>query len=196
MIKLLMLMIFAYIVGGIPFAYILVKLKTGKDIRTIGSGNVGGTNAARAAGIHIGLLVGLLDMLKGALPTYIALKVCGADAAVLVGVTAVIGHMFTPFLSFQGGKGVATGTGAFLVLAPDAVAVGTVIWLIITAIFRFVSLGSMMAAVGMAVYVILFKDIPMLWVASIALALLIIVRHRSNIRRLLKGEEPKFKFRQ
>ncbi|RKZ00439.1 MAG: acyl-phosphate glycerol 3-phosphate acyltransferase [Candidatus Hydrothermota bacterium] len=196
MIKLLMLMIFAYIVGGIPFAYILVKLKTGKDIRTIGSGNVGGTNAARAAGIHIGLLVGLLDMLKGALPTYIALKVCGADAAVLVGVTAVIGHMFTPFLSFQGGKGVATGTGAFLVLAPDAVAVGAVIWLIITAIFRFVSLGSMMAAVGMAVYVILFKDIPMLWVASIALALLIIVRHRSNIRRLLKGEEPKFKFRQ
>ena len=191
-----MLMIFAYIVGGIPFAYILVKLKTGKDIRTIGSGNVGGTNAARAAGIHIGLLVGLLDMLKGALPTYIALKVCGADAAVLVGVTAVIGHMFTPFLSFQGGKGVATGTGAFLVLAPDAVAVGAVIWLIITAIFRFVSLGSMMAAVGMAVYVILFKDIPMLWVASIALALLIIVRHRSNIRRLLKGEEPKFKFRQ
>ena len=183
----------SYLIGGIPFAYILVKLKTGKDIRTIGSGNVGGTNAARAAGIGIGLLVGLLDALKGAIPVYIAMRYGGVDLGVLAGVMAVVGHSFTPFLSFRGGKGVATTLGSFLVLLPSAIGVAFIAWLIMFAITRIVSLSSITAAIVFAIYGGLTASTPLLRAAAVIVGLLVVLRHHSNIKRLIQGKEPKFK---
>ena len=185
----------SYLIGGIPFAYILVKLKTGKDIRTIGSGNVGGTNAARAAGIGIGLLVGLLDALKGAIPVYIAMRYGGVDLGVLAGVMAVVGHSFTPFLSFRGGKGVATTLGSFLVLLPSAIGVAFIAWLIMFAITRIVSLSSITAAIVFAIYGGLTASTPLLRAAAVIVGLLVILRHHSNIKRLIQGKEPKFKLK-
>ncbi len=183
----------SYLIGGIPFAYILVKLKTGKDIRTIGSGNVGGTNAARAAGLGIGLLVGLLDALKGALPTYIALKYGGINLGVIAGISAVVGHSFTPFLSFRGGKGVATSLGSFLVLLPSSIGIAFLVWVVVFALTRLVSLGSILAALAFAVHGGLTAPTPILKIGAVLAGILVVVRHRSNIRRLLRGEEPKFK---
>ncbi len=185
----------SYLIGGIPFAYILVKLKTGKDIRTIGSGNVGGTNAARAAGIGIGLLVGLLDALKGAIPVYIAMRYGGVDLGVLAGVMAVVGHSFTPFLSFRGGKGVATTLGSFLVLLPSAIGVAFIAWLIMFAITRIVSLSSITAAIVFAIYGGLTASTPLLRAAAVIVGLLVVLRHHSNIKRLIQGKEPKFKLK-
>ncbi len=185
----------SYLVGGIPFAYILVKLKTGKDIRTIGSGNVGGTNAARAAGIGIGLLVGLLDALKGAVPTYIAMRYGGVDLGVLAGVMAVVGHSFTPFLSFKGGKGVATSLGSFIVLLPASIGVAFLVWGLVFAVTRIVSLSSILAAIAFAIHGGLTAPTPVLKVAAVLVGALVVFRHRSNIRRLLRGEEPKFKLK-
>ncbi len=185
----------SYLIGGIPFAYILVKLKTGKDIRTIGSGNVGGTNAARAAGIGIGLLVGLLDALKGAIPVYIAMRYGGVDLGVLAGIMAVVGHSFTPFLSFRGGKGVATTLGSFLVLLPSAIGVAFIAWLIMFAITRIVSLSSITAAIVFAIYGGLTASTPLLRAAAVIVGLLVVLRHHSNIKRLIQGKEPKFKLK-
>ncbi len=195
MTKYLCTIVCSYLIGGIPFAYILVKLKTGKDIRTIGSGNVGGTNAARAAGIGTGLLVGLLDALKGAVPTYIAMKYGGVDLGVTAGVFAVIGHSFTPFLSFKGGKGVATTLGSFLVLLPSSIGIAFIAWLLVFAVFRTVSLSSIIGAITFAVHGGLTASTTLLRAAAVVVGLLVVLRHHSNIKRLLNGTEPKFKLK-
>ena len=128
-------LILAYLIGAIPWAYILVKLFKKIDIREVGSGNVGATNAFRAGGVVVGSLVAIFDILKGAIPTFVVLKLFGPNWAVFAALFTMLGHSFTPYLGFKGGKGVATSVGAFAVIAPEAVGLGLAIWLIVLFLF-------------------------------------------------------------
>ena len=205
----IILIIISYFVGSVPFAYIFARLK-GIDIRTVGSGNIGATNLARALGKKWGYICFIMDVLKGLLPTLIAalnLPVSPENwqlfAALGVAVAAVIGHIFPIFLKFKGGKGVATSFGAALGFWPYytiCAAAALVIWVIFVLIFRYVSLASIVAAFSFpivlltAVYVFPAWKLNELWplfIIAVFLPLLVIVRHRSNIKRLLGGTENK-----
>ena len=191
----LALLVFAYLFGGIPWAYLLTRLITHKDIRQIGSGNVGATNAFRAGGWKVGVPTLLLDVFKGAFPTFLGLQFFDLHTALAAGVFAVVGHTFTPFLGFRGGKGVATAVGAFSILAPLPLLLGVLVWLLVLALFRYVSLASMVGAFTVAITVPIFVKDTLLTVATLFTAVVIILRHHGNIRRLFKREEPKIQWR-
>ncbi len=189
-----------FLSGSVPWSWLLGRLK-GIDIRSEGSGNAGATNLMRVCGTGYGLVGLFLDALKGALPVLAAanglLNVPPASDPVvaLVAICAVLGHVFTPWLGFRGGKGVATALGVLLVLSPLSVATGVGVFVLILLLTRYVSLGSICAAVCMIPAVFLFDPgkVPV-QVVMILVAVLIIVRHRSNIRRLLRDEERRFSF--
>jgi len=192
----------AYLFGSVPFSYLLPKLIKGVDIRRIGSGNVGATNAARALGFKFFPFLLLLDLSKGLLPTLGARLLVPAEAyapaplVVGTGLAAILGHVFPIYLGFKGGKAVATSTGVFLVLAPWATLVAAAVWGGIFALWRYVSLASISAAVALPAAVWLFHPNPLgagLYVMglSAAGAVLVIVLHRANIARLLAGTEHK-----
>jgi glycerol-3-phosphate acyltransferase PlsY len=189
----LVLLAFAYLVGSIPFAYIFVRIVTGRDVRAEGSGNVGATNALRSAGWKVGVAVTVLDTAKGALAVW-AMMVFNPESAWLAGamLSVVVGHCFPPWLLFRGGKGVATGFGAFLIIAPLSALAALGVWLVVLAAFRWVSLASMVATASFPVLVQLI-DRPdwITLVAVAAAAILIILRHHSNIRHLIAGDEPR-----
>lgn len=184
----------AYLLGSIPFSYLVVKLRTGKDVRTLGSGNVGATNATRVAGKAAGLLAGLLDASKGVVAVLVA-RGLGAPPAVTGGVafTAVLGHCFPIFLRFRGGKGGATGAGALAILAPLATLLSVLVWFVVAAWKRYVSLGTVTAAASCPLFVLALRrdEGPWLLLATAAIAALIVVRHHSNLRRLFAGVERK-----
>jgi glycerol-3-phosphate acyltransferase PlsY len=193
-----------YVSGATPFGYIAGKMK-GIDIRQHGSGNIGATNAIRVLGKGIGIPVFILDMLKGWLPVLLAkawlVSLPGGEAwvstgAVVTGLAAVLGHMFTFWLGFKGGKGVATTTGVLLGIAPIAMLGGLVVWLVIFFTTRYVSLASMMAGVGVAVTLIIQMNHIGQWDVvllgfGLLIMVLVIVQHRANISRILAGAEPK-----
>jgi len=196
----------AYAIGSIPFGLLVARLAKGVDIRTVGSGNIGATNVARSIGKSWGILVLLLDAVKGLVPTlfFPLLTMAPGDPGikhihVLCGLAAILGHMYPCWLRFRGGKGVATTLGVVVVLVPWASLIATGVFALTFAIWRIVSLSSMLAAVSFAAYS-LWKlwptpFAPDTWttaVFSLAIPLLIIIRHRSNLTRLLKGEEPRF----
>ena len=189
-----------FLSGSVPYSWLLGRLK-GTDIRKVGSGNAGATNLMRVCGAGYGFIGLLLDALKGALPVFAAangfLNVPqGNDTAVaLVAICAVLGHVFTPWLGFNGGKGVATALGALLVLSPVSVATAVTVFVLVLLLTRYVSLGSICAAVFMIPAVFLFDPGKTAVQAVMSLvAILIIVRHKSNILRLIRGEESKFRF--
>ena len=193
-----------YVSGATPFGYLAGKLR-GIDIRQHGSGNIGATNAIRVLGKGIGIPVFILDMLKGWLPVLLAkawlVSLPGGEAwvstgAVVTGLAAVLGHMFTFWLGFKGGKGVATTTGVLLGIAPVAMLGGLVVWLAFFFTTRYVSLASMMAGVGVAVTLLIQMNHAGRWDAvllgfGLLIMVLVTVQHRSNIRRILAGTEPK-----
>jgi glycerol-3-phosphate acyltransferase PlsY len=212
----------AYLLGSIPIGYLIVKATRGGDIRETGSGGTGATNVSRRAGKLAGVLTLLLDASKGAAVVLIAKAVLevptGVGAEVLptynadtpgtdlywwiaaAGVVAIAGHLFPVWLGFRGGKGVATGVGVFLVLAPIAVALAGLIFFVIVWLTRYVSLGSIVAAATIPLF-IWFQDalirpvgslIPRMTGAAVA-GILIIFAHRANIRRLVAGTENKFR---
>jgi glycerol-3-phosphate acyltransferase PlsY len=180
------------------------KLK-GIDIRQHGSGNIGATNAIRVLGKGIGIPIFILDLFKGWLPVWLAkawlVTLPGAEtllstAAVVTGLAAVLGHMFTFWLNFKGGKGVATATGVLLGIAPVAMLGGLAVWLLFFFTMRYVSLASMMAGVGVALTMIvqMSRTGSWDWVMlgfGLLIMILVIVRHTANIRRILSGTEPK-----
>jgi len=193
----LLVLIIAYLIGSIPFGYLIVRTKQGGDIRQSGSGGTGATNVSRRAGKVAGVLTLLLDAAKGAAAVLIAQNVSGSAWVKAAAAIAVIaGHIFPVWLGFRGGKGVATGVGVFLVLAPMALLCAGVVFVSIVFFTRYVSLGSIMAATLIPVLVWLqnvfiepFADLRPLLAAAVVGALLIIFAHRGNIQRLARGTE-------
>jgi acyl phosphate:glycerol-3-phosphate acyltransferase len=187
------LLVLAYLLGSIPFAYIFVKLAGGGDVRRVGSGNVGATNALRAAGWRWALVVAVLDVAKGVLAV-VLMRHATADPAwaAAAGAMAVIGHCFPVWLSFEGGKGVATAAGAFGTIALAPVAAVAVVWLVLLATTRIVSLSSVIAAASFPVLLFFIKHPPVRVAICAAAAVSVIIwRHRSNLLRLVQGSEPR-----
>jgi glycerol-3-phosphate acyltransferase PlsY len=186
--------VIAYLLGSIPFGYLIVRGKKGIDVRTTGSGSTGATNVMRSLGAAGFVATFLLDLFKGFAAVHIALRLTSADplwiAAAAVG--AIVGHCFPVWLKFRGGKGVATALGVYMALAPREAGIALAIFVVLVAVFRYVSLGSVVAA---GVFPVLFYalDHPPLAiiVGSAASAAIIIARHRSNIARLMAGTESK-----
>src|SRR5579859_508397 len=194
----------AYLIGSIPFGYILVRLFKKQDIRTTGSGNIGATNVARTAPV-LGIATLVLDALKGYLPTFVLSAYAYDHAhvshrsllAALAALFAVLGHMFPVWLGFRGGKGVATAAGVFLVLCPQAIGLSLLVFLVVFVVTRYVSLASILATACFPVFAYGFLrsatwDTRPLLAVSILISLLIIVKHHENIRRLVSGTENKF----
>lgn len=201
--------VIAYLLGSIPFGYILVRLFRKQDVRTIGSGNIGATNVARSGAKGLGIVTLILDAAKG----YVAVAVSGVlidrmppgqldtmylyhgalfFAAALAAIFAILGHMYPVWLKFKGGKGVATGVGVFLALAPAAVGLVLVIFFAIVWFSRYVSLGSIVATAAFPILAwALYRNSksPVIFIAAAFAAFMIIAKHHQNIRRLLAGTE-------
>jgi len=187
----------AYLLGAIPFGYLLVKWKTGADVRASGSGNIGATNVLRTSGRAAGVATLLLDIAKGYLAVWIAIRLTANDpvwtSAAALAVMA--GHAYPVFLGFKGGKAVASFVGAFLCLTPLALAAVLVVFVGVVAYTRHISMGSITAAATfpLAVWLILHPPFPVIIAAAIAGAF-VIWRHRTNIQRLHAGTEHVFSF--
>lgn len=185
----------SYFIGAIPNSYLAGKLFKGIDLREHGSGNLGATNVWRTLGPKFAIPVGILDSAKGAIPV-LFIAPLAADAklfALACGIMAVLGHVFSVFVGFKGGKGVATAAGVMLGLTPLAVVVTTAVWLVILWTTGYSSLGSIVAAaiLPLAAWLLHPADRDLVWVQALV-ALAIIWFHRSNIRRLLAGTESRF----
>jgi glycerol-3-phosphate acyltransferase PlsY len=179
----------AYLLGSIPFSY-LVARRRGVDVRTVGSGNVGATNVLRSAGKAAGALAFALDFAKGAAATALAREVFGgAMMPSLAALVAILGHMHPVWLRFRGGKGVATGAGAFLPVAPVPTAGAMLVFAIVAAATRYASLGSVLGAAALAGFAFLLRELPPVPWAAAAAAGLITWKHRENLRRLAAGTE-------
>jgi glycerol-3-phosphate acyltransferase PlsY len=189
-----------YAAGAVPFGLIVVKKLKGIDIRTIGSGNIGATNVARAAGKKVAILVFALDFAKGFVPTILVYLVVEwtdmrLGVAVIAGLATVLGHMFPVYLKFKGGKGVATAAGMLTALAPLALAISVLVWVLVVGISKYVSLGSISAAVALPLSFILsnldtaFGKHVAITELCLILCALVIFAHRANIKRLLAGKE-------
>ncbi len=197
--KLIILFILAYFSGSLPNGVFVSKGFKGIDIREHGSNNSGATNAFRVLGAKFGILVLVLDALKGFLPLYIgALLGLRGNTLVLLGVSAVVGHTFSPFLNFKGGKGVATSLGIFLYLAPIPMLITLLTFFVVVGITKFVSLGSIVSSVLLPTLIFFMpvnsyvSDSNGVFFISAILGSYIIFKHRANIKRLLNGTENKF----
>lgn len=184
----------AYLAGSIPASYLVARWFGGVDLHQVGSGNIGATNLYRAMGWKGALPAGLFDVAKGAVPVILAQRT-GNSAwfPLVVGIAAVLGHVFSPFLHFKGGKGVATAAGVFTALAPWSVLVAAGAFGLVVKLSGYVSLGSMIAAA------VLFASVPIVYPgntvilgASAAVFVFILVTHRANVKRLLAGTENRF----
>jgi glycerol-3-phosphate acyltransferase PlsY len=215
----------AYFLGAVPFGFILAKVLKGIDVRTVGSGNIGATNVGRAAGPKIGILAFVLDVAKGFVAaTWIPFAVFAiasghytyngvwdfleqslagkgfADLRILCGLAAIAGHVWTIFLGFKGGKGVATSLGVLLGLAPWPTVAALFVWSVVTRASGYVSLGSVVSAVALpaALVVVEWGHLAENWhllAATAAVAAIVVVRHRGNIKRLLDGTESRMSFK-
>ncbi|MGB9123644.1 MAG: glycerol-3-phosphate 1-O-acyltransferase PlsY [Candidatus Angelobacter sp.] len=206
----LIVAVVAYLLGSIPFGYLLVRIFRGEDIRRTGSGNIGATNVARSGAKGLGIATLVLDALKGALAVWLAILVAGSKynlcgdfverpcapalrLMALAALGAVLGHVFPVWLRFKGGKGVATALGVFCVLFPKAILLALAIFILVVAITRYVSLGSILGAIAfpVAAYFMQNADWLSLLLAS-GVSVIIILKHHQNISRLLAGTENRF----
>jgi glycerol-3-phosphate acyltransferase PlsY len=187
----------AYMLGAIPFGYLLTRISTGKDVRSEGSGNIGATNVLRTAGRGAAVATMLLDIAKGYAAVWIAANLTdgsagwAADAALAV----MVGHAFPIFLGFKGGKAVATFTGAFLYLTPIAALAGIMVFVIAVVVTRYISAGSVLAAATFPIGVWLIEHAGVNVVLAAAIgAAIVVYRHKDNMRRLHAGKEPVFRW--
>jgi len=189
----------SYLLGSIPFGYLLVRTFRGEDVRQSGSGNIGATNVSRKSPV-LGALTLLLDALKGTIAVgmacYLSAHIAGGvlpyQPMAMAALLAVLGHVFPVWLNFRGGKGVATGLGSFLVIAPKAVLVAAGIFVVVVAVCRYVSLGSILAVASFPLLVYGMHDYgnsPLALILMSVTSLLIVAKHHDNIRRLLAGTE-------
>ena len=203
----LLLVLTSYLAGSIPFGLMIGKAVKGIDLRQHGSGNIGATNAGRVLGKKWGLVCLVLDALKGLLPVaFFPALICGTaepsmmeHLRVLAGVSTIVGHMFSCWLGFRGGKGVATSLGVVAMLSPWGLLAGFAVFVVTVLAWRIISVSSMLAALTFGVYQLAtLTPTPFAsktWsqgLFAVAVPLLIVFQHRGNLRRLLKGEEPRF----
>ncbi len=183
----------AYIIGSIPVGLIIGNVFWKKDLRRYGSRNIGATNAWRVLGRKAGILVFILDFLKGQLGVMLGACVIGTPVAlVLGGFFAVIGHVFPIFAGFHGGKGVATGLGVLSILMPKVMLIVFVVWLILTLLTRYVSIASVFSAVLAPILAAAFSEPSPYFAFALAAAVIVVWRHRENLKRLREGRENRF----
>jgi len=188
----LVYIIAAYLLGSIPVGLVLARLK-GQDPRKVGSGNIGATNVMRAAGKTLGIITLLGDILKGLIPTGLAILYGLSPVFVVaIGLAAFLGHLFPVYLRFKGGKGVATALGVFLALKPVAIPILLVVFIAVLLAWRYVSLGSLVGTALMPVLLLLFRAPLEYVVGSLIVGVLIYWKHRENIRRIVSGTESRF----
>ena len=193
MLQSILLIAGAYLLGSIPTGLLLAKA-SGVDIRTTGSGNIGATNVYRTLGRTVGILTLVGDCLKGLVPVLVAQGLGMGDTMIAAaGAAAFLGHVYTVFLGFKGGKGVATALGVFLGVSPASVGLALVIFIAVVAAWRYISLGSITAAAAMPIIVTALDRRPPVIAMTAGIALLVIWKHRENITRLRAGTESKFK---
>ena len=184
--------LFGYSIGAIPFSFLIARLFGVKDVRTVGSGNVGATNVMRSAGKVPGLLALILDGLKGAVTVWIARAWSTSEVEIcLAGLGAVLGHLYPVWLGFRGGKGVATGAGLFIPLAPLALGASVIVFVATLALFRFVSLASIVASLTLPSAAYLLGASPVVTLTALVAASMVVGRHHANLGRLFRGTEPK-----
>ena len=189
-----LLALIAYLLGSIPFGYLIVRLKEGKDVRSSGSGNMGATNVLRTAGRGSAVMTLLLDAAKG----YLAVGLAGwsrhdsPQTVALAAIAAVLGHLFPAFLKFKGGKGIATSAGVLTALVPWALLIIFSLFIVLSAITRFISVGSLAASFSLPFATWFTTRNWTLTAATGAMGVLAIYRHKANIQRLLNGTEPRF----
>lgn len=198
---LLSIPIAAYLLGSIPFGLLLARAFGRGDVRKVGSGNIGATNVARAAGLLAGIFTLVLDAAKGAGAVLLAEKLANDSATwmMIAAFAALLGHCFPVWLKFKGGKGVATAAGIFLVLSPLACLAAVLLFLLVVIFWRYISLGSVSSAAAMPLLIYFLwaprhAPPPAVTVGAVAAALVIIYKHRGNLQRLVEGAEPKFSF--
>lgn len=193
----------AYLLGSVPFGYLLVRVFRKQDIRSLGSGNIGATNVARSGAKGLGVATLLLDCLKGSLAVLLAFQIArhtslsrpaAFDLASAASIAAILGHVFPVWLAFRGGKGVATALGVFLVLSPRTLAIALLLFLAVFSLTRFVSLASILSAASIPILAAFFvsERTPFVITAFLLIPLLVIAKHHANIRRLLSGTESRF----
>jgi len=189
----------AYLLGSIPFGYLLVRFFRKQDIRATGSGNIGATNVARSGGPGLGILTLLLDTLKGYIAVVIAMHFAPSvhgpsDLAVAAAVTVCLGHIFPVWLRFRGGKGIATALGVFIALVPPVALASLLLFILIVAITRLVSLGSILAAASIPFFALWLVPVhsAVLLIGLSVISLVSILKHHANIVRLLHGQESRF----
>lgn len=190
--------VIAYLIGGIPFGYLLVRMKTGEDVRAKGSGNIGATNVLRTTGRAVGVATLLLDIGKGCVAVWLAGKLTNGSATgmSLAALAVMAGHAYPIYLKFHGGKAVASFIGAFLVLTPIPMLAALALFVIVVAATRHISLGSMVAAGSLPLAVYLIQHPPaVVLIASLVAGVFIIYRHAANIQRLRAGTEYVFRFK-
>jgi glycerol-3-phosphate acyltransferase PlsY len=191
--------ILGYLLGSIPFGYLLVRATGGGDIRFKGSGNIGATNVARTSGWSVGVATLLLDAAKGFVAVWIAEHFAGGNIRIMMfaGFAAILGHVFPVWLKFEGGKGVATALGIFLAICWPALAAAVVLFILVAIFYRYVSLASISAAASLPLLVYLLyapghAPPTAVSVCTLLAAVVVIVKHRDNIERLMAGTEPRF----
>lgn len=188
----------AYLLGSIPFGVLIVKMRGGPDIRDTGSGNIGAANVMRNAGAAAGALTLVLDAGKGYLAVWMAQRATHGSVRwmTVAAAAAVVGHIFPVWLGFRGGKGVATGLGAFLPICREAVLFALVLWVLVVGFWRYSSLGSIVATAALPVFVYFLyapghappTDVT---ICTVAISLLVLWKHRENMRRLIAGKESR-----
>ncbi|MCM2256650.1 MAG: glycerol-3-phosphate 1-O-acyltransferase PlsY [Vicinamibacteria bacterium] len=192
MVPLPLALVAAYLLGAIPFSFVVARLWGVRDVREVGSGNVGATNVMRSAGKVPGAIAFVLDAAKGAVAAWLATRLGGPEwLPPACAAAAVAGHMYPVFLGFRGGKGVATGAGAFLPLAPWATLIAFVTFAVVAAATRYVSVGSVVGAVALALGAWATGAPPPTWVAATLVSAVVIWKHRENLARLATGRENK-----
>jgi glycerol-3-phosphate acyltransferase PlsY len=190
--EIILFIIAAYLIGSIPTSIVLAKLFSRDDIRKSGSGNIGATNASRIHGKKFGALTFLGDLLKGFLPVWAGTLIFDSPLFfTAIGLAAFLGHLFPVYLKFKGGKGVATAFGIFLYLAPLVILIELVIFVLVTFLWRYISLASLAASASLPLLLFAFSSPPPVILLSFVMGILIFIKHSTNIKRLIKGTESR-----
>ncbi|HDH7107422.1 TPA: glycerol-3-phosphate 1-O-acyltransferase PlsY [Staphylococcus aureus] len=198
----IVMLLLSYLIGAFPSGFVIGKLFFKKDIRQFGSGNTGATNSFRVLGRPAGFLVTFLDIFKGVITVFFPLWLpVHADGPIstfftnglIVGLCAILGHVYPVYLKFQGGKAVATSAGVVLGVNPILLLILAIIFFVVLKIFKYVSLASIVAAICCVIGSLIIQDYILL-VVSFLVSIILIIRHRSNIARIFRGEEPKIKW--